>query len=369
MKSNKQFHNKSKKIRKMKGGNYIQDIEELIEKATWDDDFPSILHLAADKGLLDVVKVLLTPKNWDTKLKNILSEIEVDVNEEDRIGETPLQYACRPGYMEIVKFLLENGANVNNRGSAHRTPLHNLFYSKVEGSSTITKGKKYFKESAKILIDAGADLNARDIFGYTPLHVHCSKYHFGVQKVVEALSENGADVNARDNYGNTPLHISCFTIRDYQEDNVDKFLELSPIDILIKNGANMFAKNNEGDIPSKYITNPELKKWMNEKIREQQNAKASTLNSITTGEGENRKLLPPNVLDNISSFITHDVSRPLTLEELKCSQDGRDERNISRRLNEKKVDGKLLPREVLDIIRQYRRKGGKRKTNKLKNKK
>ena len=382
---------KSKKNRKMKGGTvYLEDIKELIEEA----DLPknteynnTILHLAVDRGWEDGIEVLLNPKKRSEEVKAALSKsghTKVDVNARDYGGYTPILDACRVGYMNIVKLLLKNGADLNISGGASgRTPLHDLFYSKIEGSFTITKGKKYFKESAKFLIDQGADVNARDRFGYTPLHLYCSKFHLGVQELVKALLENGADVNARDNYGNTPLHICCFTI--YEDIDLDQFLELSPIDFLIKNGANIFAKNNEGFIPSECIKkNPIIKEWMNKKLREQQNAKASTLNSITTDKGENRRLLPPNVLDIISGFIPRDVSRPLTGEELKRSQDGRDKRDILRTMNEKKADGKLLPAEILDNIREYDdpekaekikgnrtkgKKGGKRKTNKKKNSK
>jgi len=379
---------KSKKNRKMKGGTvYLEDIEELIEEA----DLPkntdyniSILHLAVHRGWLDGIEVLLNPSE---EVKAALSghTDEVDVNARDYGGYTPILDACRVGYMNIVKLLLKNGADLNIPGGAlGRTPLHDLFYSKIEGSVTITKKKKYFKESAKFLIDQSADVNARDRFKYTPLHVYCRKYHLGVQELVKALLENHADVNALTVDDNTPLHICCYAISENLD--LNQFLELSPIDFLIKNGANIFAKNNEGLIPSECIKkeNTIIKEWMNEKLREQQNAKASTLNSITTDKGENRRLLPPNVLDNISGFIPSDVSRPLTGEELKRSQDGRDKRDILRTMNKIKADGKLLPAEILDKIREYDdtdkaekikvnrtkgKKGGKRKTKKKKNSK
>jgi len=135
---------------------------------------------------------------------------------------------------------------------------------------------------------------------------------------------------------------------------------------------------------------PDYKNLLNEAekiIRERKNANASVLNSITTGEGKDRKLLAPDVLDKISSFIPMDVSRPLTAEERKRSQDGRDKRNAFRSvltLNEKKADGKLLPRELLDKIhgfdgsrddpefkkaRDNKKGGGKGKTKKHKTRK
>lgn len=48
-----------------------------------------------------------------------------DVNQIDSAGYTSLHYAARNGYLEICKFLIQNGANVNAITRAgHATPLH-----------------------------------------------------------------------------------------------------------------------------------------------------------------------------------------------------------------------------------------------------
>ena len=93
----------------------------------------------------------------------------------------------------------------------------------------------------------------------------------------------------------------------------------------------------------------------------------------------------------MSEFARKDLSRPLTSEERNRSQDGRDRRNTLRSLkevNKKKIDGKVLPNEILSKIRgfagfddedirneqddklqkeiAFKNFGGKRKTNKRK---
>ena len=55
-------------------------------------------------------------------------------------------------------------------------------------------------EIVRILVEGGANVNARCIYGLTPLH------HAGSLEIAVFLVEHGADVNARDNYGRTPLH-------------------------------------------------------------------------------------------------------------------------------------------------------------------
>lgn len=48
-----------------------------------------------------------------------------DVNQIDSAGYTALHYAARNGHLEICKFLIRNGANINAITSAgHATPLH-----------------------------------------------------------------------------------------------------------------------------------------------------------------------------------------------------------------------------------------------------
>ena len=383
MKSNKQVKNKSKTFRKMKGGydeddDFFEDLFDfLVYAENTRNDQSSILHIAAC-GHESMVEVLLDT-NRSEKLQKFLIPFhvgEVEIDAKDSGNNTPLNYACREGYMRIAKLLLDRGANVNNRGYMGSTPLHRLFEKSVEGRSTFpVKYANYFYTCAKFLIDKGADVNAMDDYGSTPLHKHCMHRHMGVFYLVKALLEHGADVNARNVDGETPLHISCNNIKTMNQTRVAEFL--------ISKGADINVKDYQNKTPFEYIKDPNIREWF-EKLKDRKDAKARVLNSIKTNEGENRRLLPPNVLDNISDFIPMDVSRPLTDQQLKRSQDGRDKRDSLRRLNEKKADGKLLPSEILDNIRKYVdpkkaekikenrnkvKKGGKHKTKKNKNSK
>ena len=55
----------------------------------------------------------------------------------------------------------------------------------------------------RFLVENGADVNARDEDDQTALHEAAHKGHIDV---VRFLVENGADVNARNKYDQTPLH-------------------------------------------------------------------------------------------------------------------------------------------------------------------
>jgi SepF-like predicted cell division protein (DUF552 family) len=107
-----------------------------------------------------------------------------------RYGKTPLCLAVEHGHTEIVKLLIEHGADVNASCyiDSFETPLHQA----VVDDDT---------EIAKLLIQNGADVNARRSFdGLTPLHLAASG---GYSRMVRLLLENGADPSIRDNFGKT----------------------------------------------------------------------------------------------------------------------------------------------------------------------
>lgn len=132
------------------------------------------LTLAAQKGYLEIVKVLIAAK--------------ADVNKTNKNGLTPLIFATLNGHLEIVKALIAANADVNIGD-----PLWNA----------VNKGHL---EIVKALIAAKADVNSTDDEGYTPLIVAASKGHLDM---VKALIAAGADVNKTNNYGYTPLSVAA----------------------------------------------------------------------------------------------------------------------------------------------------------------
>ena len=71
--------------------------------------FGSELHCASVYGNLDRVKELI--KDYDVNLIN-------------QSNITPLHYATIEGHLDIVKFLLNNGANANATYEGETRPLH-----------------------------------------------------------------------------------------------------------------------------------------------------------------------------------------------------------------------------------------------------
>ena len=87
-----------------------------------------------------------------------------------------------------------------------------------------------YKEIVKALIENGADINIKGYFGYTALHEACRKNNIDI---VNILIKNGADLNIKSGrHGFMPLYLAC-------ENNYEEI-----IDILIKNGANLGLEPN-----------------------------------------------------------------------------------------------------------------------------
>ena len=133
-------------------------------------------HTAAESGDLSKVRFLILEQG-------------VHVDAEDNYALTLLQVASRHGHLEIVKFLIDNGAAVNAVGIDNRAALH---FAIIRGHASIVR----------YLLENGADVNLRKRLGLTPLHVVVQSFH---TDLVHILLDHGADIEAPDDRGDTPL--------------------------------------------------------------------------------------------------------------------------------------------------------------------
>ncbi|MEN6426655.1 MAG: ankyrin repeat domain-containing protein [Phycisphaerales bacterium] len=185
----------------------------------------------------------------------------VDVNSRDREGYTALHHAARQAHQELVKLLIEKGAEVNVvAGAGGETPLHAAVVC-VYRDPVVKVGEK---SVVRLLAAAGADLNAADADGATPLHRATS---LGNARAVKHLLAAGANANARDCRGETPLHkaVLCDSVEllerllarggDVNAANQDGWTPLHvaalyhctrSYDFLMAHGADPDIKNSEG---------------------------------------------------------------------------------------------------------------------------
>jgi ankyrin repeat protein len=140
------------------------------------------------------------------KVKELISTVNINrtfKNNRDK-EQTPLQYAVESGFTEIVKLLIENGADLNKSNNDGCTPLH----------LAATYGHL---EVIKLLIENGADIHKSDNGGCTPLHIAAT---YGHLEVIKLLVYSGANVNYTNNRGKTALELaSDQQIRNFLSSN------------------------------------------------------------------------------------------------------------------------------------------------------
>lgn len=170
-------------------------------------------------GVDNITPLSLAASDGDTEIVRLLLEKGANVNFRHPLGGgTPLTDAAMPGHTEIVRLLLEKGADINAKDEyMGYTALMNAAFA----------GRT---ETMRLLVEKGAGVNDKAGDGSTPLHIALILCR---TETVKLLLEKGADVNAKDNNGSTPLMfaITCPT-------------EIAKL--LIKKGADVNAKNNYG---------------------------------------------------------------------------------------------------------------------------
>lgn len=126
-----------------------------------------------------------------------------DVDDVDDSSKSPLNIAAHRGNMKMVKVLVEEGRASVNRISLGWTPLY---------SAGMGKGL----EVTKYLISKGADVNLGtekygagkstngkwSLYGCTPLHLASA---WGMSKIAIELIDSGADLELADSFGKTAL--------------------------------------------------------------------------------------------------------------------------------------------------------------------
>ena len=154
------------------------------------------LHFSATNRNLELCKILL-------------GRSTVDVNARNSDGDTPLHLLFRfpNASPELVKLLLDHGANVNEQNQESQGPL---FAASLVGNVTATR----------MLLDYNADINDdENVFGRTALHAAVEASNL---ELVKLLIGKGADVYRQDKKGR-----DCFAIAadENQVDIIDFLLE------------------------------------------------------------------------------------------------------------------------------------------------
>lgn len=139
----------------------------------------------------------------------------------DRYDETPLQAACYVGNLEMVQNLVRKGADPDYvvKKVAPVSPLMCV----VQGDQNNPDAR--YLEIGKFLIEHGADVNYRmaedGSLGVTALFqiVDCRQPSPNAEELIQLFCENGADINEMTPYG-TVMHCVC----QYGHDDLIRYL-------------------------------------------------------------------------------------------------------------------------------------------------
>ena len=217
-----------------------------------------VLALAAAAPVVNEAQAVLPPLHQaaeDNDVKKMRQLIANGAIVDLKIGPgmTALHAAARGNADEAAQLLIDGGANIHAkiRVGDGLTPLQiaSFHNSRKAGIRLLAAGAKMDAHIAawlnatgivKSFIVNGGDINARNHWNQTLLHMASrSTDPIDEDNAMLFLIVNGADVNAEDN-GRTPLHGAA------------RFNALSRAPVLIEYGADVNAKDKDGETPLDY---------------------------------------------------------------------------------------------------------------------
>ena len=191
-------------------GNYTICDMLLAKGAKLDQSRESLLHIACSGGADEWISIdeAAETRSLEQRLSTIrlLLQQEVDVNAISDVGDTALYRACASHQLQVVRLLLEAGADVNLT-----LPLFSPVIAALEIGNA---------ELIHLLVKSGADAKCNNSNNETCLHVVINAYSLAtdsqnptdsapildVVNIIKLLLEFGADVNACCLWNETALY-------------------------------------------------------------------------------------------------------------------------------------------------------------------
>lgn len=198
----------------------LQSVREMLAAGedpnppSWEDGYSPLQFAAGHHGDVEMVRLLLAAgadpdyrdHNGDRALiwaarwghagavDVLLQAGSPPDSEDDPYHDSPLMAAARYARVEVMRLLLDAGADPNWRGQSEDTALH---------EAALTDNV----EAMRLLFETGADPNLRDdIFNETPLHVAAV---WSTPAAVAAMIAAGAELETRARDDETPLFLAA----------------------------------------------------------------------------------------------------------------------------------------------------------------
>ena len=156
---------------------FLNKAPELVNKIVHPGSGSYPIHLVSEHGNEEMLKILL--------------EKGANCSVKDKFGMEPIHHAAKKEHLTVVKLLVQRNRNLNKSiNKARQKALH---------MSVRFKDIEIVKE----LLKSGARINVKDMHKITPLINACQ---LGFCKIAKLLIENDASLNLQDVDGNTALH-------------------------------------------------------------------------------------------------------------------------------------------------------------------
>ncbi|MFC0773397.1 ankyrin repeat domain-containing protein [Terrimonas alba] len=177
------------------------------------------LHLAAEYGQLDIVKLLVNAG--------------ANVNEKSK-GETALKRAIEQKKLDCAKFLLQAGTRINTGDEKEESLLftaaryfdRDIFQELLNNKANVNVETwmdgpllNYAVENENVdcinmLLKAGVNINAKDRNGKNALHIAAASDSKDAATIIQLLHKAGINMNIKDDDGKTPLTIAIEELRE-----------------------------------------------------------------------------------------------------------------------------------------------------------
>ena len=148
---------------------------------------------------------LLEAKDLDA-LKAVFNECELNAYDRRSFNKPALSFYEIP--LELMDWLITQGADINARDEYERTPLH--YHAQVNNV-----------EKVALLLEKGADIESKTAYDETPLLG--AGYH---PEVTALLIAKGANVKAKDDMNHNPMEAMLYSFRSIDISKAAKTAEL-----------------------------------------------------------------------------------------------------------------------------------------------
>jgi len=206
----------------------LSDLEWKIKEENYVlTELPPI-HIAAYQCKNDIIQSLILKK--------------ANINEKGSDDSTPLHWAALVGCLDVIKTLIDNGADIN---SMIETPMTIVSRASNDNKAIVFQGRESLIlgtplhwaaernkiDAVQLLLDKGANVNSVTKWGISPLHYAANS---GNEKMVDLLLKRGAKINDNRYTYCQPIHYSK---------------NKAVISILLSNGAKLNSRSDNAGLP------------------------------------------------------------------------------------------------------------------------